>query len=381
MFKILDMEIDLFIRGIHALAKKKFMMSVTAASAIAAAFVGADEAEAASYKVKSGDSLWAIAQKHNTSVSQLKSINNLSGNIIFPNQVLETNKKQSSNTSNSNNNSSSSNASTYTVKSGDTLSGIAFKHNISISNLMKWNNRSTTLIYPGDKLTVKKSGSSSSSGSSNAGSSASGNSGSTGSSKVHTVKSGDTLSHIASRNGVTVANLKKWNSLSSDMIYVGQKISINGKSSSNSSSNNSNSGSSSNTSNNSNSGSSSSNAGYNVNKLVNTAKGLNGTPYVWGGSSTSGFDCSGFIHYTFKNAGKDMGRLSSQGYFDRSHYVNKPQVGDLVFFAGTYKSGISHLGIYLGNNEFIHAGSNGVEVSNLNNSYWKKHFDSYKRFY
>src|SRR5690625_7957780 len=63
-------------------------------------------------------------------------INNLSGDLIFPNQVLETNKKQSSNTSdsNSNNNSSSSNASTYTVKSGDTLSGIAFKHNISISN-------------------------------------------------------------------------------------------------------------------------------------------------------------------------------------------------------------------------------------------------------
>src|SRR5690625_4543401 len=369
---MLDMEIDFLIRGIHALAKKKFMMSVTAASAIAAAVVGADEAEAASYKVKSGDSLWTIAQKNNTSVSQLMKINNLSGDLIFPNQVLETSKKQSSNTSNSNsnNNSSSSNASTYTVKSGDTLSGIAFKHNISISNLMKWNNRSTTLIYPGDKLSVKKSGSGAGS-SSSSGSSASGNSGSTGSSKVYTVKSGDTLSHIASRNGVSVANLKKWNNLSSDMIYVGQKVSINGKSSSGSSSNSS-----------SNSGSSSSsNAGYNVNTLINTAKGLNGTPYVWGGSSTSGFDCSGFIHYTFKNAGKDMGRLSSDGYYNRSQHVNKPQEGDLVFFAGTYRSGISHLGIYLGNNQFIHAGSNGVEISSLNNSYWKKHFDSFKRFY
>src|SRR5690625_5469819 len=80
---MLDMETNFFIRGIHALAKKKFMMSVTAASAIAAAFVGADEAEAASYKVKSGDSLWTIAQKNNTSVSQLKKINNLSGDLIF----------------------------------------------------------------------------------------------------------------------------------------------------------------------------------------------------------------------------------------------------------------------------------------------------------
>lgn len=383
------------------MAKKKIMMSVTATAAIAAACFGAEEAEAASYKVKSGDSLWKIAQQYNTSISQLKTTNKLSGDIIFPNQVLETSKKNSSTTSsnsNSNNNASSGNASTYTVKSGDSLSAIAFKHNVSISNLMKWNNLNSTLIYPGNKFVVSKSGSSSSSNSnsgsssSSSSSASSSNSGSTGSSKDYTVKSGDSLSKIGSNHGVSVANLKKWNNLSSDFLSIGQKLSVGGKASSggssSSSSSSSNNNSSSNNSGSSNSSSSSngssasnSSAGYNVDTLINSAKGVSGTPYVWGGSSTSGFDCSGFIHYTFKKAGKDMGRLSSDGYYNRSQHVNKPQVGDLVFFEGTYRAGISHLGIYLGNNEFIHAGSDGVEVSNLDNPYWKKHFDSFKRFY
>ncbi len=399
------------------MAKKKLMVSVTAASAIAATMVGADKAEAASHKVASGDSLWSIAQKYNTSVAQLKKLNNLSGDLIHPNQVLETDKKAATSGSSSSSkkpaaNSSAGSGSTYTVKSGDTLSAIAFKHKIPISDLMKWNNLNSTLIYPGNKLTVSKSGSASggsdksdsssnsgstsnSGSSSNAGSSsAGGNSGTTGSTEVYTVKSGDTLGRIASQHGTTVANLKKWNNLSSDLILIGQKLNIGGKASTggsssgnnNSSSDNSNNGNSNSNSNSSGSsgnsgGSSSASADYNVNQLLSTAQSMNGVSYVWGGSSPSGFDCSGFIHYTFKQAGKDMGRLSSAGYFNRAHYVNNPQKGDLVFFEGTYKSGISHMGIYLGNGQFIHAGSSGVEVSSVDNLYWSKHFDSYKRFY
>src|SRR5699024_8663626 len=113
-------------------------------------------------------------------------------------------------------------------KAGDTLSGIAAKHNVSISDLMKWNGLDTTLIYPGNVFVVSKNGSSSSSSSSSSSGSSSGGSSS---STTYKVKSGDTLSHIASRHGVSVANLKKWNNLSSDMIYVGQKLSINGTSS------------------------------------------------------------------------------------------------------------------------------------------------------
>jgi len=78
----------------------------------------------------------------------------------------------------------------------------------------------------------------------------------------------------------------------------------------------------------------------------------------------------------------DISRLSTDGYYNRSFYVNKPQVGDLVFFSGTYRAGISHMGIYVGNNQFIHAGSStGVTVTSLDNSYWKSHFEGFKRFY
>lgn len=363
------------------MANKKIIMSVTASAAIASAIFVAGEAEAASYKVKSGDSLWTIAQKHSTSVSSLKSINKLSGDLIFPNQVIQTSKKSSGSSSSSNSsskpNSNSTSKSTYTVKSGDTLSGIASKHKISLKDLMKWNNLDTTLIFPGNKFVVSKGGSSSGSSSSGNSGSTGGSSGSTSTSKVYVVKSGDSLSRIASQNGVSVANLKKWNGLKSDLILIGQKLNLKAGSSSNSggsSSSGSSSGSSSNKQ--------PSNVSYNVDKLISAAKGVQGTKYVWGGQTTSGFDCSGFIHYAYNKAGMSSGRTSTDGYYNRSYEVSKPQVGDLVFFSGTYRAGISHMGIYVGNNQFIHAGtSTGVTITSLDNSYWKSHFDSYKRFY
>lgn len=370
-------------------------MSVTATAVIASAFVAAESAEAASYKVKSGDSLWTIAQKHDTTVSNLKSINKLSGDIIFPNQVIETKKKSGSSSgssagsgSGSGSGSSSSGSSgkqdTYTVKSGDTLSGIAFKYKLSINELMKLNNLDTTLIFPGNVFVVSKGASSGSSGSS-AGAGSSGNSGSSSSnsgsssgssstSTVYTVKSGDTLSAIAKRNGVSVANLKKWNNLTSDLILIGQKLNLNKASDSGSSSNNSSSDKNTNEK-------PSADVNYNVDKLLSAAEKAIGVGYVWGGQTMSGFDCSGFIHFAYNEAGRTAPRLSTDGYYTRSYAVDNPQVGDLVFFKGTYRAGISHMGIYIGNNEFIHAGSTGVTVSNLDNSYWKKHYDGFKRFY
>lgn len=352
------------------MANKKIIMSVTASAAIASAIFAAEEVEAASHKVQSGDSLWGIAQQYGTSVSSLKSINNLSSDLIFPNQVIETEKKSSNSNTNNNTTKPSTTKSTYKVKSGDTLSGIASKHNISLSDLMKWNNLDTTLIYPGNVFVVSKGGSSNAPANNNNSGSSDKGSSNTGSSSVYVVKSGDTLSRIASKySGVSVSDLKKWNNLSSDLILIGQKLSVNGKSSGGSSS----------------SGASekpTANVDYNVDKLISVAKSVQGVPYKWGGSTTSGFDCSGFIYYAYKQAGKSISRTSTDGYFNRSFYVNKPQVGDIVFFKGTYRAGISHMGIYLGNGDFIHAGSStGVTISNVKDSYWSKHFDSYKRFY
>ncbi|WP_338033000.1 NlpC/P60 family protein [Lentibacillus sediminis] len=189
------------------------------------------------------------------------------------------------------------------------------------------------------------------------------------------MKAGDTLSGISSQYGVSVSSLKSWNGLSSDLILVGQKLSINGTSgSSDSGSSNSSSGSSS--------SSNSADVDYNVDKLISVAKSMVGTPYAWGGTTPSGFDCSGFIHYVYEQAGMDNSRTNTGGYFNRSYYVNSPQAGDLVFFENTYKAGISHMGIYIGNGEFIHAGSSGVQISSVNDRYyWGDKFDSYKRFY
>lgn len=357
------------------MVKKKMIMSVTLGAAIASTMIGADEAEAASYKVQSGDSLWKIAQKYNTSVQALIDINKLRSDIIYPNQMIKTDASSSNKnnqTQNKNANQSTSKTSKYTVKSGDTLSGIAYKHNISLQNLMKWNNLNTTLIYPGNVLVVKKSSSNTSSNNEQTSSNSNSNKEeSSSSSTIYIVKSGDTLSHIGVQYSVSVANLKKWNNLSSDRIYVGQKLKIGAKQDSTSSTSDKNT-----------SNKQPSNIDYNVTKLIDVATSLKGTKYAWGGTTPNGFDCSGYIYYVYKQAGKkDIKRLSSAGYYDRSYYVNNPKVGDLVFFEGTYKSGISHMGIYLGNNQFIHAGSDGVEVVSLNNSYWKKHFSSFKRFY
>src|SRR5699024_7251700 len=146
----------------------------------------------------------------------------------------------------------------------------------------------------------------------------------TGTSKVYTVKSGDTLSHIARAHNVTVANLKKWNNLTSDLIHIEQKLNIGeakndkgggGKPPATEKPK--------------------SDVGYNVDKLIEIARAQIGTPYQWAGSTPSGFDCSGFIHYAYNNAGKSGSRTSTSGYFDRSFYVNTPKVGELVFFFGT----------------------------------------------
>ncbi|WP_226579118.1 LysM peptidoglycan-binding and 3D domain-containing protein [Halobacillus litoralis] len=132
---------------------KKTVFSVAATVALTGAFatsVSAHESE--QYTINKGDTLWSISQQYNVSVDTLKSINNLNSNLIYPNQTLSI----SSNHSNSSNSSAnqSSNASTYTVKSGDTLFAISQKFNISVDQLMAWNNLSSTLIYPGDQFKV-----------------------------------------------------------------------------------------------------------------------------------------------------------------------------------------------------------------------------------
>ncbi|PWA12173.1 peptidase [Pueribacillus theae] len=107
--------------------------------------------------------------------------------------------------------------------------------------------------------------------------------------------------------------------------------------------------------------------------LVSTAKSVIGSKYKYGGTTPSGFDCSGFLNYVYKKNGVKVPRTVSQ-IRASSKRVSSPKAGDVVFFNTTGK-GPSHAGIYLGNNQFIHSGSStGVTISSLNNSYWKPRY-------
>ena len=115
-------------------------------------------------------------------------------------------------------------------------------------------------------------------------------------------------------------------------------------------------------------------------KIIQTGKKYIGVPYVWGGSTPSGFDCSGFVQYVFRQHGISLPRTSAQQY-GVGTAVSKAalKAGDLVFF-NTSGSGVSHLGIYLGNGEFLHAStSKGVTISLLSNSYWATRYIGAKR--
>jgi cell wall-associated NlpC family hydrolase len=104
-----------------------------------------------------------------------------------------------------------------------------------------------------------------------------------------------------------------------------------------------------------------------------------GTPYVFGGTSTSGFDCSGFVQHVFAMLGMSIPRTADAQYYAGSRAKGGVKIGDLVFFQ-TYAPGPSHVGIYLGHGRFVHASSHGVMVSSLSNSYWASRYLGAKRF-
>ncbi|PFJ33197.1 NlpC/P60 family protein [Bacillus thuringiensis] len=107
-----------------------------------------------------------------------------------------------------------------------------------------------------------------------------------------------------------------------------------------------------------------------------------GIPYAWGGNTHSGFDCSGFVLHLLKEQGITGLPRNSADIYNHGTYVERDnlQPGDVVFFKNTYRPGISHLGVYIGNNEFVHAGDNGVQKSSLDNSYFAPRYAGAKRF-
>lgn len=293
---------------------------------------------ASTYTVQSGDSLSAIAKKFNTTVTDLKSMNHLTSDLIKVGQVLTVTASSTSPAASVN-----QTVSTYTVQSGDSLSLIAKKFNTTVENLKSLNHLSTDIIKVGQVLTVNSAGSTQEPAANPAASTSS----------VHTtykVQSGDSLSKIAKDNNLTVSQLKSYNHLTSDTIYVGQVLKLTGDTDTASSPQ--------------------AKPSLNADALIAEAKKYIGVPYVWGGSTPAGFDCSGFLSYVFHAVGITIPR-TVETIWNSMTPVSQPQKGDIVFFK-TYTSGPSHAGIYIGDNKFIHAGSStGITISDLNNSYWK----------
>lgn len=180
------------------------------------------EASAASYTVKSGDTLSGIASQYNTTVNQIVSLNQLSNpNLIYVGQVLKLKNSQTTNSSSSSSSTATTTAGTYTVKAGDTLSAIASRYSTSSSTLASLNSLSNpNLIYVGQVLKVSSNTSTSSSTSSSANSTVT-------TAASYTVKAGDTLSAIAAKYGTTYQALASTNSISNpNEIYVGQVIKV-----------------------------------------------------------------------------------------------------------------------------------------------------------
>ncbi len=159
------------------------------------------------YTVRSGDTLSEIAMRFGVSVSDLVSWNNIGNpNLIYPGEVLKVRVNSAGSTGITKR--------TYTVQSGDTLSEIALRFGVSVSNLVSWNNISNPdLIYPGEVLRIRGGANQSTSEVA----------------QTYTVRSGDTLSEIAVRFGVSVSDLVSWNNISNpDLIYPGEVLRIRG---------------------------------------------------------------------------------------------------------------------------------------------------------
>jgi peptidoglycan DL-endopeptidase LytE len=246
--------------------------------------------------------------------------------------------------------STSAMAATIKVKSGDTLSKYSKQYNLSVSEIMAANKLSSDRIKIGQNIIIPEKGKVVAAAKTSI----------SPASTVYTVKSGDSLSLIAKKYKTTVAQLKSWNGLKSDMLKIGQQLKVNGAPAAAAPKTTTTVAPKPAVST------------INKGKLIQDAKAMIGTPYRWGGTTPKGFDCSGFIYYVI-NKQKTAPRQTVDGYWNITKPVFSISAGDFVYYQ-TYKKGPSHMGIYIGNGQFIHSASSGVQITAMSNSYWKARY-------
>ena len=305
---------------------RKLMSALTALSASAALLTTGTSALAASYKVVKNDSLWAISKKYGVSVSSLKKANSLSGNTIYVGQTLKIPSSSKTTSFKSTTKTSSKTAAvkatatsstTYKVAKGDTLWSIAKKYGVSVSALQKANNLSSSLIYIGQSLKLA-------------------------SSLTSYTTNGVTKSTTTS--STTKSTTTKSSASTSKTAVSQAPTSIKSSSTAASSAN-----------------------------ITAYALTFLGVPYVWGGTTPSGFDCSGYVQYVYNHFGINVGRTTyTQQYAGTKISVASAQAGDLYFW-GSYGSAY-HVAIALGGGQYVMAPAPGQVVKTGNVSSYTPSF-------
>ncbi|MED3976852.1 peptidoglycan-binding protein [Priestia megaterium] len=209
---------------------KKHIFTLGATALVSIGIADAASADTDTHKVKAGETLFSISQQHNVTVEDLKKWNGLSSTLIYANQTLQIGSTSTDSPSSSTPTTTSSNH-TYTVKSGDTLYRIAKNNGTSVQQLKEWNNLSSHLIYVNQVLKISGTGTVSSSPSTpvqektneTQASPAPSNS------KSYKVQPGDTMWSVAQRHGISISQLKQWNNLSSNTIYINQVLQVGGQ--------------------------------------------------------------------------------------------------------------------------------------------------------
>ncbi|ENF5743745.1 invasion associated endopeptidase [Listeria monocytogenes] len=263
------------------------------------------------------------------------------------------------------------NATTHTVKSGDTIWALSVKYGVSVQDIMSWNNLSSSSIYVGQKLAIKQTANTA-----------------TPKAEVKTeAPAAEKQAAPAVKENTNTATTEKKETATQQQTAPKAPTeaakpapapapSTNTNANKTNTNNTNTSTPSKNT--NANQGSSNNNSNSSASAIIAEAQKHLGKAYSWGGNGPTTFDCSGYTKYVFAKAGISLPRTSGAQYASTTRISeSQAKPGDLVFF--DYGSGISHVGIYVGNGQMINAQDNGVKYDNIHGSGWGKYLVGFGR--